>query len=146
MEVVQTKSVQTKLITRDGFVTELKGIAQTILKKWLVNNSGSVNFANVIMLAMNIVETYSSTVATVSSGDKLQAAKDMIPVVVDICVEQKVLTEEQGNSLKEKLTTASDIVINIIEAYIAISKNPAFIQAVQEIEEVARKCWASCKK
>jgi len=143
MEVVKTRT-NTKILTREGLVSELTNMASSAIGPWRKNNS--VNFVSIIMLAMHIVETYSSTVAKVSSSDKLEAVKNMLPVVVNLCVDQHILSQQQGDALKQKLEIGSDIVVNVIEGLIAVSKNPAFIQAKEEVEKEAKKCWAHCKK
>ena len=138
-----TSTIRTRVVARETLIDEVKPLVENILKPWLQNNT--LNFANVIMVCMNIVETYSVTSGKLASADKLAVAKAMIPSVLSEAVKLTAITQEQADSLQITLNSAANVIDDIIAAYCVLSQNPAFIQMKEEIEEQAAKCWASCK-
>jgi hypothetical protein len=133
-----------QVVTRDVLNVEIQTLAKQFLQPWLEGNT--LNFASVIMVAMQVVERYTSGTTGLSSQDKLNAALDLIPNLVDYAVEFGKMTGEQGVALKNQLQTGVEIVKQVISAYIVISKNPQFIQTVQAAEVGIKTCFAKCKK
>lgn len=133
-----------QVITREVLNTDIQVLAKEFLQPWLDGNT--LNFASVIMAAMQVVERYTTTTAGLTSQDKLNAALDLIPNLIDYAVEFKKIDEEQGAALKKQIHAGVELVKQIIATYIAISKNPHVIQAVQAVEEGVKRCFARCKQ
>lgn len=132
------------VITTENLTSELADLAQKSLQPWLAEGN-TLNFASVIMFAMNIVESYSATVAKIGSKDKLAVAKLMIPIVVDQALSAGAIDQPLAEQLKAQLAMGANILENVIEAYILISKNPQFLQAQQAVEEAVSGCVTGCK-
>lgn len=134
-----TKTGKREIITEEKLKTELFQKAEAFLQPWIQEND--INFANVILAGMRIVEEYTSQTTGLSSEDKLKCAIDLLPLIVDYGVKFGKIGPQEGDELKGKLATGSNVVKQVISAYVMISKNPYFIQIREDIEEfVAVKC------
>ena len=89
-----------QVITRDVLNSDIQSLAKRILQPWLEANT--LNFASVIMVAMQVVEQYTTTTAGLSSQDKLNAALDLLPNLVDYAVEFKKMENEAEKHWKGK--------------------------------------------
>lgn len=132
-----------RVVTTENLTAQLADLAQKSLQPWLVDNK--LNFANCIMFSMSVVEQYSSTVAKIGGSDKLAVAKLMIPIVIDQALSIGAIDQPLADQLKTQLVMGADILENVIEAYVLISKNPQFIQAQQAVEQAVSGCVTGCK-
>ena len=132
-----------RVVTTENLTAQLTELAQKSLQPWLVDNK--LNFASCIMFSMSLVEQYSRTVAKIGGSDKLAVAKLMIPIVVDQALSIGAIDQPLADQLKSQLAMGADILENVIEAYVLISKNPQFIQAQQAVEQAVSGCVTGCK-
>jgi hypothetical protein len=131
-----------QVVTEETLVEQLSDLVESTFDS--MASETEVNYANVIIMAMRIVEAYSAQ-NKLQGGDKMKAAKAIIPTIIQVAVEHGKLNEADAANLRNKLETGADIIDTIIQGYILISQNPEFIQMKQKVEEAAAKCWASCK-
>jgi hypothetical protein len=135
--------IRQRIINRDTLVSELSQQAENTIGPWLEQNE--LNFASVILLSMRIVEEYCVKTASMESGDKLKAALDIIPIIVDIATKSNKMSPEEAAALKFRVNQDIEIVKQTISMYILVSKNPEFIQAVEAIKEEIRGCCIAVK-
>lgn len=134
-----------RVFTLDGLADEIAPGIENMMKPWLEKNP--VNLPNILMAGMTLVEQFSSQVGQLSGADKLAVAKLLIPKLIDFAVGEGKLTQDEGNALKTKIANEEEMVGNIVSAFSAIAKNPAVIQAVEEVEaEVKGFCSGLCHK
>lgn len=131
-----------EVVTQDLLNEQLKELAKNTFE--ILANGADINFANVILMAMRVVEEYSAH-KKLNGGDKFKAAQALIPTIVELAVQSGKISEEDGVELRARLEAGSQVIGNVINAYVLLSKNPQFIQLQQEIEEEVTKCIASCK-
>ena len=131
-----------EIITEKQLQEELKKCAEKVLEPWLEENT--LNYASLILVSMEIVEDYTRTTKGLGSADKLQKAIELIPKIIDIAVDHDKLTKEEGEELKNRVETGRNIVEQIIEAYIVISKNPQFLQLQEDIGEFVEETYNKC--
>jgi len=134
-----------RVFTVEGLVDEITPLIESVMTPWLEKNS--VNMASLLMVAMNIVETFSTTIAKMSGSDKLKTAKMLLPKLIDFATEKNKLEKTDAEVLKSRLARGEDMVENIISVYTAIAKDPQIIQAVENVEEEAKSfCLRLFKK
>ncbi len=138
------QNTTTAVVTTENLVSQLTDLAQKALQPWLAKNQ-QLNFAGVIMFAMNVVEQYSANVAQLAGQDKLAAAKLMIPIIVDQALQAGAIDQPTADSLKTQLGMGADVLESVIEAYILISQNPEVVQAVNAAKAAAGACWRKAR-
>lgn len=134
---------RTVVKTETGLNKELGTLAAQVLKDWFQDRDP--NFANIVLASMMVVEKYSASITKLESQDKFQAAQTLIPIIVDLMVTWGKMTEEEGETLKKKLARSVDLVQGLIEAYVMVSKHPAYIQFEEAVKEKAQGCFAFCR-
>jgi hypothetical protein len=93
-----------------------------------------MTFASGIRTAMHCAEIYGKE-KELTGGQKLDAAKDVLEKVVEMARIQGMLTYDEALELRQRYEQGIDVVEDIIEAYIAISKNPAVLQTVESVKK-----------
>jgi hypothetical protein len=137
-----TTPIKREVITEQKLQSELHEIATKVLGPWIKDNQ--MNFASVILVSMHIIEQFTSNTSGLSSADKMKYALDLLPQIVDFGVENGKLTASEGESLKSNLFMSTEIVKQIINAYVLISKNPAVIQMHEDIHEFLETKFGCC--
>ena len=94
--------------------------------------------AEVIKVGTIAVEQYTSALAKKTPGaTKLQLCKDILPVVIQSAVESGAIDALPAMRLQARIDSGLDVIEDFVNVYVAISKNPQFVQFR---EEVAEKC------
>lgn len=130
-------------------LADLLSFAQEALKNYTQdgpNAKQGITFATVVLISMQAVEKYSDTIKKLAGPDKLAAAKQLVPQIIDLAVLNGAIELTQANNLKTQFATGATIVEQLVEAYVILSKNPQVIQAVEAVKNAAAGCWADCKK
>lgn len=141
-------SSTTAVVTAETLAQQLLPLVQATLANYTGNGPNAkqgVTFATVVLIAMEAVEKYSDTIAKLAGPDKLQAAKMLVPQILDLAVQNGVLDQAHADALTAQFNTGAGIVEQLIEAYVVLSKNPQVIQAEQAVEAAASGCFAKCK-
>lgn len=142
-EHTETKTAETTLPLAD-----LLSFAQESLKNYTQggpNAKQGVTFATVVLISMQAVEKYSDTIKKLAGPDKLAAAKQLVPQIIDLAVLNGAIEASQAADIKSQFATGATIVEQLVEAYVILSKNPQVIQAVEAVKNAAAGCWADCK-
>ncbi len=110
-------------------------------------HAGRLTFANVVRLCMHCVEQFSLACARPMAGSsKLAMCKEAIPILIAQAVTQGIIAPEQGSSLQQQMLSSLDLVEDIVETLILVSKNPLFIQIRAEVEQATTACAKRCRK
>lgn len=150
MKAVETKVVEPQVaplskrevVTEENLQKELHELTILLMEPWIKTNE--MNFASVILASMEVMEEFTSKASGLSSVDKMKYALDLIPQIVDYGIENGKLSKEEGVDLKEKISTSTAIVKQIINTYVAISKNPTVIQMHEQMHEVLGEKFGCC--
>jgi hypothetical protein len=137
------KRTLTLVKSPDQIKADIAGTASAVLVDWVKDHNPSV--ANVILVAMAIVEKYSGEISQLGSKDKLDAARSLIPIIIDACVSAGKINENDGETLKMRLVALGELFEDIAAAYISVSKNPGVIQFELAVKEKVSSCFSRCR-
>jgi hypothetical protein len=121
---------------------ELSTLSEKIVENWFQDREP--NIPNVVMTSTMIVEKYSGSVSKLESKDKFRAAQTLIPVIVDLLVVSGKISVSDGATLKETLNLSVELIKELIEAYVILSKNPTYLQFEAAVKDNGSKCFAGC--
>jgi len=130
-------------------VNDLLTFVQEALKNYIQggpNAKQGITFPTVVLISMQAVEKYSDTIKKLAGPDKLAAAKQLVPQIIDLAALNGAIDQTQAGNLKSQFATGATIVEQLVEAYVILSKNPQVIQAVEAVKNAASGCWASCQE
>ena len=112
-----------------------------------MTNTEDVTFVKVIKCAMRAVEVFASRMR---EGDEPVRKRDLchyaISAVIFSCMTQGLVTASEAMALQNRVDSARDLVDDVIEGLIAVSKNPQFIQIAREAEKAVAACSPKCRK
>ncbi|HMP28788.1 MAG TPA: hypothetical protein PKD85_04260 [Saprospiraceae bacterium] len=142
MTPANTLAPKREIMTENNLQKELQEIMVKVLGPWIQVNQ--VNFASVILASMHVIEQFTSNTSGLSSADKMKYALDLLPQIVDFAVQNGKLTVSEGETLKSNLLMSTEIVKQIINAYVLISKNPTVIQMHEKMHEFLEAKFGCC--
>ena len=99
--------------------------SKKFIKEWI--DANVLTFASAILLSMIVVEKYFA-VNSSHHHSKLDQARHLLPIIIDISVEACFLTSDRGRHLKNKFVKNHDLVEEIMKGYSIVAKNPKLIQ------------------
>jgi hypothetical protein len=105
----------------------------------------SFGLAEVIKVATIAVEQYTAMLPKKTPGaSKLELCKQVLPFVIQAAVEEGMIEALPAMRLQARIDSGLDVIEDFINAFVAISKNPQFIQFREEITE--KCCTKKTKK
>jgi len=114
---------------------------QASIRHTLQLNHDPLTPTNVVRLAMHSQEDYSAHSRHLTGAEKKDGIKDASQVVVAQALAMGLIDEEQSMKLHNFFDQADELVSDIVETLISVSKDPSFIQ----FREQATACFARCK-
>lgn len=103
-----------------------------------VTHLNKFGLAEVIKIGIIAVEEYSAAQKEKLPGtSKLELCKQVLPIVIQAAVEGGATDAITAMRLQARIDSGLDAIDDFINAFVAISKNPHFVQFR---EEVAAKC------
>lgn len=94
--------------------------------------------ADVVKVGTYAVEQFSAAQQKAVPGTtKLELCKQILPVIIQECVENGSVDSLKAMRLQARIDSGLDMIDDLINAFVAVSKNPHFIQFR---EEIAEKC------
>lgn len=103
------------------------------VKQHLIKEKRKLTPHNVVMIAMAAVESFSARSALPGEG-KLQAAKDLVPAVLQKAQELGAISAQDAAVMENRFQSGIDDVEDMVNLLIDISKNPHFIQTVENVK------------
>lgn len=120
---------------------ELIAVVQQATKQHLKH----FGLAEVIKVGTIAVEQYTAALAKKTPGaTKLQLCKEILPVVIEAAVLNGMIEALPAMRLQARIDSGLDVIEDFVNVFVAISKNPEFIQFREEITEQC--CTKKSKK
>ena len=138
----------TRVVTRESLIQQLLPLIQDALGSYTGNGANAkqgITFATVVLIAMQVVERYSETIGKLAGPDKLEAAKQLVPEILAIAVQNGAIEQIKADELLAQFNTGAVVVEQLVDAYVLLSKNPQVIQAVEAAQAAVSGCILRCK-
>lgn len=138
----------TTVVTPQTLIQQLLPLVQSALADYTGNGPNAkqgITFATIVLIAMQAVEQYSGTIGKLVGPDKLAAAKQLVPEILNLAVQNGVLEQARADELSAQFSMGANVAEQLIEAFVLLSRHPQVIQVTEAIEEAVSGCWLRCK-
>lgn len=125
-------------MTTDIRLNKILSLAPLIASQIFQNKP--VTRYNLVQFCAALVEKYKDE--NLTSVEKLELAKALVPLVIAYLEESKMITPEQARKFK-KLSKHQDDIVDIIEVLISVANNPNLLN-LGKWKEKTIKCWFAC--
>lgn len=105
-----------------------------------VTGKGLFDLPQLVLATMHYVE---QKAGELHGAAKLAVFKDCIGNVLEYAHLHNLVNDAQYNTLKTVINTGFGMILNMVEVFIALSKNPEWIQLEKEVQAC---CARICKK
>ena len=112
-------------------------ILEKLAPVWIKNNQPTI--FNVVVLVSGVVEKLSANNGSLDSDTKLDLAILFLPLAIDHLVNQGLIDQQTGTTIKE-LAGNIDMVKGIIKTAVNLANNPNFLQSSTWVKSATSCC------